>query len=117
MSDREWRFYLDDMVGFAEKVLAYTEGFGQESFAVSGLTYDATVRNPELLGEAAARIPSEVRDGYPEILWRQIIATRNRLIHGYLGIDNDILWSIVAQDIPALVPQLLLLKSDPVWQG
>lgn len=56
MSDsvqREWRFYLDDMIEFAEKVIAYTHGLDQEGFVRSGLNYDATVRNPELLGEAA----------------------------------------------------------------
>ena len=46
MSDgREWRFYLDDMIGFVEKVLAYIEGLDQERFVASGLNYDATLRN------------------------------------------------------------------------
>lgn len=53
MSEREWRFYLNDMIDFAEKVLAYTEGLDQQAFIASGLNYDATVRNLELLGEAA----------------------------------------------------------------
>lgn len=92
--------------GFAEKVLVYTEGFDQLRFEASGLNYDATVRNLELLGEAASHIPPEIREGNPAIPWRQIIATRNQLIHGYLGIDNDILWSIVKDDIPTLLRQL-----------
>ena len=50
---REWRFYLNDMIEFAEKVMTYTEGLDQESFVASGLNYDATVRNLELIGEAA----------------------------------------------------------------
>jgi uncharacterized protein with HEPN domain len=58
---REWRFYLDDMIGFAEKVISYTEGFDQQGFVVSGLNYDATVRNLELIGEAAMHIPDEIR--------------------------------------------------------
>ena len=111
MSEREWRFYLDDMIDFAEKVLAYTAGFDQPGFATSGLTYDATARNLELLGEAASHIPAEIRESASEIPWRQIIATRNRLIHAYLGIDNDILWSIIEQDIPVLLPQLKNLKK------
>lgn len=89
---------------------SYTQGFDQSRFEASGLTYDATVRNLELLGEAATHIPLEIREEHPVIGWRQIIATRNRLIHGYLGIDNDILWSIIAQDIPALLPQLREFK-------
>ncbi len=103
---REWRFYLDDMIGFAERVLSYTEGFDQQRFIDSGLNYDATVRNLELIGEAATHIPDTVRQNNSQIPWRMIIATRNSLIHGYLGIDNDTLWSIIQTDIPALLQHL-----------
>ncbi len=115
MSDptkREWRFYVDDMIDFAEKVLAYTHGLDQAAFVASGLTYDATLRNLELIGEAATHIPDEVRAAHPYIPWRMIIATRNRLIHGYLGIDNDTLWSIIQDDVPELLPLLQALKSQ-----
>lgn len=114
MSDlpsREWLFYIDDMIGFAERVLAYTEGFDQAKFVGSGLNYDAALRNLELIGEAATHIPDNVRMSHPEIAWRQIIATRNRLIHGYLGIDNDTLWSIIRHDVPTLLPQLEALRG------
>jgi uncharacterized protein with HEPN domain len=109
---REWRFYLDDMIRFAEKVIAYTEGFDQERFAASGINYDATVRNLELVGEAATHVPAEIRAAHPEIPWRLIIATRNRLIHGYLGIDNDTLWSIVRTDIPSLLPEMRRMRES-----
>ena len=115
MSDpgkREWRFYVDDMVAFAEKVLAYTAGLDQESFVAHGLTYDATVRNLELIGEAATRIPDEVRKAHPQIPWRQVIAVRNRLIHGYLGVDNDTLWSIISTDIAPLLNALRVLRAS-----
>lgn len=82
-SQREWRFYLDDMIDFAGKVLTYTNGLDQAGFVASELTYDATLRNLELIGEAATRIPDEVRAAHPEIPWRMIITTRNRLIHGF----------------------------------
>lgn len=75
------------------------------------LTNDATARNLELIGEAATHIPEAVRTGNPQIPWRQIVATRNRLIHGYLGIDNDTLWSIVRDDVPALLRSLMALKA------
>ena len=90
-AQREWRFYLDDMIGFAEKVVAYTDGFDQAALIASGLNYDAAVRNLELIGEAATHVPEAVRAANPQIPWRLVIATRNRLIHGYLGIDNDTL--------------------------
>lgn len=109
---REWRFYLDDMIDFAGKVLAYADGFNQAGFVASRLNYDATLRNLELIGEAATHIPNEVRAAHPEISWRMIIATRNQLIHGYLGIDDDTLWSIIRDDVPELLPLLKALKSE-----
>ncbi|PAV26157.1 nucleotidyltransferase [Tamilnaduibacter salinus] len=115
MSDqgqREWRFYLDDMVAFASKVLEYTDGMLQTDFVENGLTYDATLRNLELIGEAATHIPDSVRNTHPEIPWRMMIATRNRLIHGYLGIDDDTVWSIVQDDVPELLPLLEALRGE-----
>jgi uncharacterized protein with HEPN domain len=114
MSDaaaREWRFYIDDMISFAEKVIAYTDGFDRDRFIASGLNYDATLRNLELIGEAASHVPDVVRAAHPRVPWRLVIATRNRLIHGYLGIDNDTLWSIVVTDVPALLLSLRGVKS------
>jgi uncharacterized protein with HEPN domain len=108
---REWRFYIDDMIGFAGKVVAYTEGLDHAGFVGNSLKYDATIRNLELIGEAAMHVPDDIRRANPQIPWRLIIATRNRLIHAYLGIDNDTLWSIVRGDIPALLPQLITLRG------
>lgn len=115
MSDstqREWRFYIDDMIIFAGKVIAYTDGLDQEDFITSGLNYDAILRNLELIGEAATHVPDAVRAANPQIPWRLVIATRNWLIHGYLGIDNDTLLSIIRSDVPALLPNLLELRSQ-----
>ncbi|MCE9639472.1 MAG: DUF86 domain-containing protein [Betaproteobacteria bacterium] len=115
MSDanqREWRFYLDDMIGFGEKVAAYTHNLDQAGFVASGLNYDATLRNLELIGEAATHIPDTVRAANSQIPWRLIIATRNRLIHSYLGIDNDTLWSIICSDVPSLLSNLRALKNE-----
>nr|WP_202978195.1 DUF86 domain-containing protein [Mariprofundus erugo] len=101
----------NQMCGFGEKVGVYTEGFNQESFVSSGLNYDATLRNVELIGESATHIPDEIRKVEPQIPWRMVIATRNQLIHGYLGIDNDTLWSIITDDVPELLTQLYALKD------
>lgn len=114
MSDREWRFYLDDMPGFVKKAIAYSHGFRQAEFESAGVNYDATLGNLELIGEAARHIPESVRAAYPAIPWRQVIATRNRLIHGYLGIDNDTLWSIIQDDLSGLLRALRSLKEDQV---
>ena len=111
MSEREWRFYIDDMIDFAEHVRAYSEGMDQASLVADRLHYDETIRNLELTGEAATHVPDAVREENKEIPWRLIIATRNRLIHGYLGIDQDTLWSIIQSDIPALLAKLRALRD------
>lgn len=103
---RDWRLYTDDMRTFAQKVLSYTQGLDQRQFVESGMRYDATLRNLELIGEAATHVPDEVRKAHPEIPWRMIVATRNRLIHAYLGIDDDTIWSIIQDDIPGLLAAL-----------
>ncbi|WP_298135112.1 DUF86 domain-containing protein [Acidiferrobacter sp.] len=115
MSDpgqREWRLYLDDMVDFAGKVLAYTDGIDQAGFVANGIIYDATLRNLELIGEAATHIPDTIRTAHPDIPWRMIVATRNRLIHGYVGIDDDTLWSIIRDDIPELLLRLKAMRNE-----
>lgn len=111
MSEREWRFYVQDMIAFCEKVLAFTQGQQQDQFVADAMRFDATVRNLELIGEAASHIPQNVRDAHPAVPWRMLIATRNQLIHGYLGLDNDILWSIIQTDVPVLLH--LLQTLDP----
>lgn len=104
---REWRFYVEDMVAFCDKALAYTKGLDRASFAADSMRYDATLRNLALIGEAATHLPDDVRNAADDVPWRMIIAVRNRLIHGYLGIDDDTLWSIVSDD---LVPLRAALK-------
>lgn len=110
--NREWRFYIADMISFAEKTLAYTDGLDQETFVSSGLNYDATLRNLALIGEAATRLPDTIRARHSEVPWRLIIATRNRLIHAYLGIDDDTIWSIIQINIPELLKMLESIRDQ-----
>ena len=113
---REWRLYVNDMIEFAEKVQFYTDGMDQDAFVSDVLTYDATLRNLELIGEAATHVPDAVRKAHPEIPWRTIVGMRNRVAHGYVRIDNDIVWDIIQNDIPALLPALRRIAetTDPV---
>ena len=76
---RNWQFYIQDMIKFSEKILSYTNGLEQETFTAKTLVYDATLRNLELIGEAATHIPNDVRKVHLEIEWRSIIGTRNQL--------------------------------------
>ena len=114
---RDWRLYVQDMYEFSEKVLTYTEGLDLDMFVADSLTYDATLRNIELIGEAATHIPSEVREAHPEIQWRQIIGTRNQVAHAYLGLDDDVIWDIICTDIPGLLPALRNLLATASEEG
>ncbi len=110
---RDWRFYIEDMIEFAERALSYTKGMSQSEFLADNRTYDATLRNVELVGEAARHIPASVREAHPHINWRGIIGTRDHVAHGYLGLDDDIIWDVIQSDLPELISELRsLLKSE-----
>jgi uncharacterized protein with HEPN domain len=111
---RQWRFYVEDMIAFCDKAMAYTKGLDRSTFSADPMRYDATLRNLELIGEAATHVPEDVRKGAPDVPWRMIVAVRNRLIHGYLGVDDDTLWSIVSDDLAPLNAALKrLLAGQP----
>ncbi len=65
----------------------------------------------EVVGEAANKVSGDVRERNPDIPWREIIAMRNRIIHGYDAVDFDILWAVIRQDLPDLIPRLERLLS------
>ncbi len=103
---REWRFYVEDMIGFCERVQSFTSGISRDDFLSEPMRYDATVRNIELIGEAATHVPAAIRQAAENVPWRMMIATRNQLIHGYAGIDDEVLWSIIQTDVPTLLASL-----------
>lgn len=106
MPDRDDRLYLLDMVEFCERVVAYSAGHDPRSLLADRMRYDAVLRNLELIGEAATHVPGNLRQLAPEIAWRQIVGTRNRLAHAYLGIDSDTVWLIISDSVPTLLMQL-----------
>ncbi len=94
------------MIDACERVVSYTDGMNQVSFLADRRTYDATLRNVGIVGEAARHIPESVHVSQSQIPWRAIIGARNRVIHAYMGLDDDVIWSIVSDDIPRLLPLL-----------
>ena len=90
------------MLGFCDAVLSYTAGHDLASLLADRMRYDATLRNLELIGEAATHIPDEVRALAPGVPWRQVVGTRNRLVHAYLGVEPDTVWLIVTRSVPEL---------------
>ena len=77
-SERDPTLYLRDMVEFCDRVIAYTAGFDAPALLADRTRYDATLRNLELVGEAASRVPPDLRERAPEMPWRLVIGTRNR---------------------------------------
>ena len=106
---RDSSVYLEDMLEAVRKVERYSRGLTRQSFAADEKTVDAVVRNLEVLGEAAKRIPEAVRRGAPDIPWQRIAGLRDILIHDYFGIDFDIVWDVIQNKIPPLEPRLLEL--------
>ena len=106
MRERAWALAVRDMLDACGRCLEYTAGMDQAAFVEDRRTYDATIRNIEIVGEAANNVPRAVWEAHPEIPWRGIIDTRNQVSHGYGVIDDEIVWEIVTRDIPELIPQL-----------
>jgi uncharacterized protein with HEPN domain len=107
----EWRLYVADMREFCARVAEYTDGLSREEFEKTPRVYDATLWNLELIGEAARHVPEEARAKAPDVPWRRVVAVRNILIHGYLGLDNDVIWDIVQNEIGKLLQALEKLDS------
>lgn len=109
---RDWRLYVEDIAVACGKVENYTAGMTQEAFVADTRTYDAVVRNLEVIGEAAKRIPVDVRQQVPTIDWRKMAGLRDVLAHGYFGIDNDILWDIITRHVPLLKEAVRQLREE-----
>jgi len=110
MSDRPIKLYVVDIKEAIRKIESYTKGMTFDSFKKDAKTIDAVTRNIEVIGEAAKHIPSEIRLKYVEVPWKEIVATRSKVIHEYFGVDEDILWKTVKEDLPLLKIQILDIK-------
>lgn len=102
MSDREIQLLLEDILEAAKKILSYTEGMSFNDFTNDNKTIDAVVRNFEIIGEAANRVPEDFKSDHPEIEWRRMSGLRNRIIHEYFGINYETVWKIKEENIPEL---------------
>jgi uncharacterized protein with HEPN domain len=103
---RTFVHFLEDIRGAAAKAQAFVAGMNYEAFASDEKTAFAVVRALEILGEAAKRIPQQVRDQYPGVPWRSMAGIRDKLIHDYTSVNLEIVWKTVVEDLPGLVPQI-----------
>ena len=103
---RDYRLFLEDMQTSSEKIVRYTRGLNKEKFLKDEKTYDAVVRNLTVIGEAVKHIPDKVRESYVQLAWREIAGLRDIAIHEYFGIDEEILWDIIQNEVPSLLAKL-----------
>lgn len=99
---REVGLCLEDIVTCCNKVRRYTQAMSFSAFVKDDRTYDAVVRNLEVIGEAAKKLPKSFRDQNPEIAWRKIAGLRDVLAHGYFDLEAKIIWDVVENHVPAL---------------
>ena len=111
MSKRSIELLVEDIWESIEKIERYTEGMTQDSFQSDEKTTDAVVRNLEIIGEAAGRLPKEFTDRHSKIEWVKIKGLRNRIVHEYFGVDLQIIWQILKNDLPAFKASLENIRS------
>ena len=99
---RAFEVYLQDILEAIGKIRTYTADMGREEFGGDSKTIDAVLRNLEVIGEAAKSIPESARQQYQNVEWRKMAGLRDILIHHYFGVNLDIVWDILQNEITGL---------------
>lgn len=106
MSKKEALLYLQDILTSLSRIEDYTKELSFEDFSNDWKTIDAVVRNFEIIGEAARNMPEEVSLKNPDVPWSGMVSMRNKVIHEYSGVDIEILWKTIEEDLPLLKTQI-----------
>ncbi len=109
---RELGDYIADILNAAREVEEFTHGADFHSFATDRKTVNAVIRSLEVMGEAAKRIPDDIRQQYPTVPWRRMAAMRDKLIHEYSGVDLEIVWTVVKEELPPVMPGITRAARD-----
>ncbi|HMN23386.1 MAG: DUF86 domain-containing protein [Ignavibacteriaceae bacterium] len=106
MSKRSVKLLLQDILEALHNILSYTSDLSFDDFMNDQKTKDAVVRNFEIIGEAANKLPKNFQDQHNQIDWVGIIGFRNVLVHDYFGIDYEILWKIKSDNLTKLESEI-----------
>lgn len=106
MSKRKAHLYLQDILDSIDKIDEYIQEVSFEEFSKNGEKIDAVIRNLEIIGEAANNVPEEITSKYTEIPWEKMVSMRNKVLHEYFGVDEEILWQTITEDLLPLKKQL-----------
>jgi uncharacterized protein with HEPN domain len=112
MSDRDWRLFLKDICNCVTRIIEYAGSMSREEFFRDSKTVDAVMRNLAIIGEASKKIPADARRKYPAVEWKKMAGLRDIVVHDYFGIDEDIIWDVVAVRIPELKRHLELITGE-----
>lgn len=113
MSNRDYvRF--QHMLDAAQAAVSHLLNKNREELDHNRLLLNGVVRELEILGEAASRVSSSIREQFPSLPWKEMIGLRNRLIHAYFDVNNQAIWLVVKESLPLLILQLQgILQSLP----
>src|SRR5262249_20869365 len=117
MSDRADRELLGDILEAIRRAEAYMEGQSYEQFLVDTKTQDAVIRALEIVGEATKKLSPALRERHPEIPWKNMAGVRDKLIHDYFGVNFDVVWKIVRDELPSLAVQVAKTLAGEAWQS
>jgi uncharacterized protein with HEPN domain len=102
LGGRRDRDYLEHILHAAEAIRRSAAG-GRERFLADDDAFDAALRRLHTIAEATQRLSSELKDRHPEIPWTQIAGFRNRIVHAYMDVDPDLVWSVIQVEVAPLV--------------
>jgi uncharacterized protein with HEPN domain len=109
---RDISLYIKDILDNMRDAEEFIQGFSYDQFRSDKKTLNAVVRAIEVIGEAAKKIPDEIRTKYPAVPWKEMAGMRDKLIHFYFGMDREAVWLVVKERIPSLKPLLEEILRD-----